>query len=241
MKRENPKVTEAQVQRRWEAMDFNRDGKVTKKEFVQAAEFDAIDTDASGGISLDELRAAMKRDDRNVTEAEVQRRWAELDFNRDGNVSRKEWVQAAEFAAMDTDKSGDITIDELRAAMKRDNPFVMEHEVRRKFLEMDLDGDGVISRREYGVAQEFSYVDTDSSGTISLDELRAAMKRDNPLVTDLEVERRWLQLDQNCDGSVSKNEFARAHGISLSEFRSAMQRENPAVTESQVQRRWMRR
>ena len=209
--------------------------------FAHAAEFDAIDTDASGGISLDELRAAMKRDDRNVTEAEVQRRWAELDFNRDGNVSRKEWVQAAEFAAMDTNKSGDITIDELRAAMKRDNPFVMEHEVRRKFLEMDLDGDGVISRREYGVAQEFSYVDTDSSGTISLDELRAAMKRDNPLVTDLEVERRWLQLDQNCDGSVSKNEFARAHGISLSEFRSAMQRENPAVTESQVQRRWMRR
>merc|ERR1719478_1229629 len=105
MKRENPAVTEAQVQRRWAAMDFNKDGSVSRKEFVQAEDFAAIDTDSSGTITIDELRASMKRENPAVTEAQVQRRWAAMDFNKDGSVSRKEFVQAEDFAAIDTDSS----------------------------------------------------------------------------------------------------------------------------------------
>ena len=94
MKRENPAVTEAQVQRRWAAMDFNKDGSVSRKEFVQAEDFAAIDTDSSGTITIDELRAAMKRENRAVTEAQVIARFASLDVNRDGSLSQAEYMRA---------------------------------------------------------------------------------------------------------------------------------------------------
>ena len=111
--------------------------------------FNNIDTDKSGTITIDELRAAMKRENPAVTEAQVQRRWAAMDFNKDGSVSRKEFVQAEDFAAIDTDSSGTITIDELRAAMKRENPAVTEAQVIARFASLDVNRDGSLSQAEY--------------------------------------------------------------------------------------------
>ena len=111
--------------------------------------FNNIDTDKSGTITIDELRAAMKRENPAVTEAQVQRRWAAMDFNKDGSVSRKEFVQAEDFAAIDTDSSGTITIDELRAAMKRENPAVTEAQVIARFTSLDVNRDGSLSKAEY--------------------------------------------------------------------------------------------
>merc|ERR1719409_1934025 len=156
MKRENPAVTEAQVQKRWAAMDFNKDGSVSRKEFVQAEDFAAIDTDSSGTITIDELRASMKRENPAVTEAQVHRRWAAMDFNKDGSVSRKEFVQAEDFAAIDTDSSGTITFNELREAMKRENPAVTEAQVQRRWAAMDFNKDGSVSRKEFVQAEDFA-------------------------------------------------------------------------------------
>ena len=111
--------------------------------------FNNIDTDKSGTITIDELRAAMKRENPAVTEAQVQRRWAAMDFNKDGSVSRKEFVQAEDFAAIDTDSSGTITIDELRAAMKRENRAVTEAQVIARFTSSDVNRDGTLSKAEY--------------------------------------------------------------------------------------------
>ena len=111
--------------------------------------FNNIDTDKSGTITIDELRAAMKRENPAVTEAQVQRRWAAMDFNKDGSVSRKEFVQAEDFAAIDTDSSGTITIDELRAAMKRENRAVTEAQVIARFASLDVNRDGSLSQAEY--------------------------------------------------------------------------------------------
>ena len=111
--------------------------------------FNNIDTDKSGTITIDELRAAMKRENPAVTEAQVQKRRAAMDFNKDGSVSRKEFVQAEDFAAIDTDSSGTITIDELRAAMKRENPAVTEAQVIARFTSLDVNRDGSLSQAEY--------------------------------------------------------------------------------------------
>ena len=111
--------------------------------------FNNIDTDKSGTITIDELRAAMKRENPAVTEAQVQKRWAAMDFNKDGSVSRKEFVQAEDFAAIDTDSSGTITIDELRAAMKRENRAVTEAQVIARFASLDVNRDGSLSQAEY--------------------------------------------------------------------------------------------
>ena len=81
------------------AIDADGSGDISiRKEFVQAADFAAIDADASGDISINDLRASMKKEDPAVTEAQVQKQWGELDCNRDGSVSRKEFVQNAEEA-----------------------------------------------------------------------------------------------------------------------------------------------
>ena len=50
-------------------------------------------------------------------------------------------------------------------------------------------------------------IDTDGSGDISIDELRASMKKENPAVTEAQVLKRFSELDYNHDGSVSKDEF----------------------------------
>ena len=60
---------------------------------------------------------------------------------------------AAEFADMDADGSGDITIDELRAAMRRLNANVTEEEVQQKWRGMDLNGDGKVSKKEFRSAE----------------------------------------------------------------------------------------
>ena len=60
---------------------------------------------------------------------------------------------AAEFADIDADNSGDITIDELRAAMRRLNANVTEEEVQQKWRGMDLNGDGKVSKKEFRSAE----------------------------------------------------------------------------------------
>ena len=55
----------------------------------------------------------------------------------------------ATFNAIDLDGSGDISLDELRTAMKRCEPLTTEAEVRERFDYMDADHDGMVSRQEF--------------------------------------------------------------------------------------------
>ena len=58
---------------------------------------DAMKTDTGKRvITINDLRAAMKRENPSVTEAQVKRRWREMDFNGDGDVSMAELEQFAE-------------------------------------------------------------------------------------------------------------------------------------------------
>ena len=59
-------------------------------------------------------------------------------------------------------------------------------------------------------AKQFTAIDADDSGGISIDELRIAMRKSNPEVTDEEVKRIFAALDTNKDNVVSKHEFLEA-------------------------------
>ena len=54
--------------------------------------FDAIDTDHSGDISIDELRTALHRADETATEADVQQCFEALDADHDGRITKDEFV-----------------------------------------------------------------------------------------------------------------------------------------------------
>jgi len=103
-------------------------------------------------------------------------RWFDsLDVNRDGFLTPQEaeTAGAAEFARIDKDKSGTITITEYLA----DSPDASEDEVRRirnRFAVMDRrgDGNGVVSKEEFINFAKFviSIADQNHDGKLSRQE-----------------------------------------------------------------------
>ena len=95
-------------------------------------------------------------------------RWFEsFDLNKDGFITPEEMekASAAEFARIDKDKSGGITIDEYLA----DSPDASDDEVRRiknRFAVMDRrgDGNGVVSLAEFIAFAKFVIQIADQNG-----------------------------------------------------------------------------
>lgn len=151
------------------ALDTNEDGVISKAEAADdpalAAVFDDVDTNNDQNINPRELSAAQTtiaeadfdgldfNDDGVISEREadgvrpsLRERFAEVDADGDGNVSRSEYdaarlnlLRQTEFAAFDTD--GDGVIDKSEAD---DNPGLKE-----SFRSVDIDDDKLISGDEF--------------------------------------------------------------------------------------------
>jgi len=111
--------------------------------------FDRLDLDGNGVVSFDEMRVARDR-------------WvAAVDANRDGRISRAEFLSAPP-----------------RGRNDRVSPL---HHTRRAriFKRIDMNGDGFIDvmEREASLKRWFARRDTDADGRLSLAELRAARAR----------------------------------------------------------------
>ncbi|XP_027343482.1 calcium-dependent protein kinase 2-like isoform X2 [Abrus precatorius] len=95
----------------------------------------------------------------------------------------------AMFTNMDTDKSGTITYEELKAGLQRLGSKLTEAEVKQLMEAADVDGNGSIDYIEFITAtmhrhklerddqlfKAFQYFDKDNSGYITRDELETAM------------------------------------------------------------------
>ncbi|KAI3864635.1 hypothetical protein MKX03_009155 [Papaver bracteatum] len=123
------------------------------------------------------------------------------------------------FKAMDTDNSGAITFDELKAGLKKYGSNLKECEIRDLMDAADVDNSGTIDygefiaatvhlnklEREEHLVAAFAYFDKDGSGYITVDELQQACVEHN--MTDVLLEDIIKEVDQDNDGRIDYGEF----------------------------------
>ncbi|KAL8536265.1 hypothetical protein ACS0TY_011770 [Phlomoides rotata] len=113
------------------------------------------------------------------------------------------------FKAMDTDNSGAITFDELKAGLRKYGSTLKDTEIRDLMDAADVDNSGTIDYGEFIAATihmnkldreehllaAFQYFDKDGSGYITVDELQQACVEHN--VTDVFIEDIIKEVDQD--------------------------------------------
>ncbi|KAI3736482.1 hypothetical protein L6452_16024 [Arctium lappa] len=123
------------------------------------------------------------------------------------------------FKAMDTDNSGAITFDELKAGLRKFGSTLKDTEIRDLMDAADVDNSGTIDygefvaatihlnklEREEHLVAAFQYFDKDGSGYITVDELQQACADHN--MTDFLVEDIIREVDQDNDGRIDYGEF----------------------------------
>ncbi|XP_073225168.1 calcium-dependent protein kinase 2-like [Cicer arietinum] len=131
------------------------------------------------------------------------------------------------FTNMDTDNSGTITYEELKAGLQRLGSKLSEAEVKQLMEAADVDGNGTIDCIEFITAtmhrhklerddhlyKAFQYFDKDNSGFITRDELETAMKEygmgDDATIKEIisEVDTIIFEVDTDHDGRINYEEF----------------------------------
>lgn len=123
------------------------------------------------------------------------------------------------FKAMDTDNSGAITFDELKAGLRKYGSTLKDTEIRDLMDAADVDNSGTIDygefiaatihlnklEREEHLMAAFQYFDKDGSGYITVDELQQACAEHN--MTDVFLEDIIREVDQDNDGRIDYGEF----------------------------------
>lgn len=134
--------------------------------------FESIDTDRSGTVTADELRAALERKGGSIPREELERLVAMVDADASGCIAYDEWLAATlhqgrleqgdallrAFEQLDKDGSGFLSLDELKLALRSaEGPAKKrgkaaaedEDELKRVLQECDKDGDGRVSYGEF--------------------------------------------------------------------------------------------
>uniref|UniRef100_A0A7C9E7N8 non-specific serine/threonine protein kinase n=1 Tax=Opuntia streptacantha TaxID=393608 RepID=A0A7C9E7N8_OPUST len=123
------------------------------------------------------------------------------------------------FMSMDTDNSGAITFEELKAGLHRYGSTLKDTEIRDLMEAADIDNSGTIDygefiaatihlnklEREEHLVQAFRYFDKDESGYITIDELQQACQEQG--LNDMFLEDIIKEVDQNNDGTIDYGEF----------------------------------
>ncbi|XP_031504052.1 calcium-dependent protein kinase 1-like [Nymphaea colorata] len=124
------------------------------------------------------------------------------------------------FKSMDTDNSGTITFEELKAGLPKLGTRISESEVRQLMEAADVDGDGTIDYIEFITAtmhmnrmdkedrlfKAFQYFDKDGSGYITSEELQQALEQYN--MGDKNAIREIIaEVDTDHDGRINYDEF----------------------------------
>ncbi|KAL2469230.1 Calcium-dependent protein kinase 6 [Forsythia ovata] len=123
------------------------------------------------------------------------------------------------FKAMDTDNSGAITFDELKAGLRKYGSTLKDTEIRDLMDAADVDNSGTIDYGEFVAATihlnklereehlmgAFQYFDKDGSGYITVDELQQACVEHG--MTDVPLEDIITEVDQDNDGRIDYGEF----------------------------------
>ncbi|KAJ6799343.1 calcium-dependent protein kinase 1 [Iris pallida] len=137
------------------------------------------------------------------------------------NLSEEEIMGLKEmFKSMDTDNSGTITFEELKAGLPKLGTRLSEAEVRQYMEAADVDGNGTIDYIEFITAtmhmnrmekedhlyKAFEYFDEDKSGYITMDELEQALTKYN-MGDARTIKEIIAEVDTDHDGKINYDEF----------------------------------
>ncbi|XP_019153957.1 PREDICTED: calcium-dependent protein kinase 20-like [Ipomoea nil] len=123
------------------------------------------------------------------------------------------------FKMIDTDNSGQITLEELKKGLERAGANLKDSEIYSLLQAADTDNSGTIDYGEFIAAMlhlskiqkedhmftAFSYFDKDGSGYITQDELQQACEKFG--LSDAPIEEILNEVDQDHDGRIDYSEF----------------------------------
>ncbi|MFT7053236.1 MAG: Ca2+-binding EF-hand superfamily protein, partial [Psychromonas sp.] len=169
-------------------LDVNKDGFLSKDEVRGRllANFDKVDSDASGTLSGDEFNARIKMD-------------------RHGHKGDR-----PTFEQLDSNGDGTLSADEFNARVKMGKQGKKgDRGHHPSFEQLDLNHDGFLAKDEVRsrLLANFDKVDSDASGTLSADEFNARVKMGKQgKKGDRGHHPSFEQLDLNHDGFLAKDE-----------------------------------
>lgn len=154
----------------FDRLDADSNGVVTMEEAKAAGakHFAKLDKDKSGGLSTDEM-------DRGHGKMGGKKGGKHHGKGAPSEADREARIEAR-FERLDLDKSGSVTLDEMKQAAAERREKREAHKAER-FAMMDTDKDGTISEAEFvegRVAMMFGNADADGNGELTRDEMQAA-------------------------------------------------------------------
>jgi Ca2+-binding EF-hand superfamily protein len=200
-------TAEAQTRMRFQAMDRNNDGVITREEWQGSARsFNTHDWNNDGRLSGNEVVVGAQRDSR-WEEADHSPTWSErnlswtrsafsnLDHNRDNRLTPNEWHYDIEtFRRVDRNRNNSIDMNEFLGSNWDDDRG-------DDFDSIDHNNDGWVSRTEWhGGNNEFTWLDRNRDGRLSRYEVVGSN-------TGMTTWNEFQNLDFNRDGRLSRNEW----------------------------------
>ena len=146
--------SEKTAERDWHA-DLDGDGVISTADVTSTVHFASFDTDGDGSITRAE---ALPR----FEEGAVQSLWAQYDTNLNGKVEKSEIFEQF-VTSYDKDGSGDIDLDEWRAALKAAYANVLADRSRAaidRFMSQDADGNGKLEPAEVRPPGALDFMDS---------------------------------------------------------------------------------
>lgn len=128
-----------------------------------AAVFKGIDKDQSGLISIDEMKAFLKKQNMNYSDREVSEMFEELDYHGNGKINYSEFLMATMdtnnflrdtklrcvFSMFDLKGNNKITPEEMKFAFEKLGQQVPYSEIKEMVAQHDVGKDGYITFPEF--------------------------------------------------------------------------------------------
>ncbi len=245
-------ATSAHAQMRYQAMDTNRDGVITRAEWRGTDRaFRNDDWNGDGVLSGDEVRTGARRQnwsqdwtrDGRVDnlDSQILQRFRGYDMNNDNRVARSEWPgNQPLFTRLDTSRDGELTIQEYTQGAG----FTLDSQggPSYRFSNIDMNNDGWVTRNEWNMdSTSFTRLDLNRDNRIS----RFEFENDTAAYNDHNYSpAQFNTFDANRDGWLTRPESRMAavdfdrfdvnrdNRISRNEFDTVATASTPEATRS---------